>query len=211
MFDIHRIGNLTVHGATWILWLLALLSILGVAIAVERAIVLVSSRDDFTRLRRELRRLLDRGDRVAALKCLEASPSYEARVAAAGLRAEGSASAEERMAGEQQLMRLNMEHNLAFLGTLGNNAPFIGLLGTVIGIIRAFHELDRTRGQLSMGLMTEIGEALVATAVGLLVALPAIAAFNLFQRVIKARAGRADALGREILAYLKADRTAEGE
>ena len=96
-----------------------------------------------------------------------------------------------------------MERNLAFLGTLGNNAPFIGLLGTVIGIVRAFRELSESKGQMSAALMAEIGEALVATAVGLLVALPAIALFNLFQRTIRARLSRADALSGEVLAHLK--------
>ena len=107
------------------------------------------------------------------------------------------------MRGEQQVARLTMERNLAFLGTLGNNAPFIGLLGTVIGIVRAFRELSRAKGQMSTALMAEIGEALIATAVGLLVALPAIALFNIFQRSIRARSSRAEALSGEVLAYLK--------
>jgi len=108
------------------------------------------------------------------------------------------------MQGESELCKLSMEKNLALLGTLGNNAPFIGLLGTVIGIVRSFRELQSSSGQVSAGLMSEIGEALVATAIGLLVALPAVAAFNLFQRIIRARMGRANVLAHEILAYLKA-------
>ena len=115
------------------------------------------------------------------------------------------------MRGEQQVVRLNMERNLAFLGTLGNNAPFIGLLGTVIGIVRAFRELSHSKGQMSAALMAEIGEALVATAVGLLVALPAIALFNLFQRTIRARLSRADALSGEVLAHLKSRATGAAE
>ncbi len=70
-----------------------------------------------------------------------------------------------------------MERNLAFVGTVGNNAPFVGLLGTVIGIIRAFHELDQSGGQVSSGLM-----------------------------MIKARLGRGQALASEVLAYLKSTR-----
>ena len=58
------------------------------------------------------------------------------------------------MAGEAALAKLAMERNLAFVGTVGNNAPFVGLLGTVIGIIRAFHELDASGGQVSAGLMS---------------------------------------------------------
>ncbi len=108
------------------------------------------------------------------------------------------------MQGESELCRLSMEKNLALLGTLGNNAPFIGLLGTVIGIVRSFRALQASSGQVSAGLMSEIGEALVSTAIGLLVALPAVAAFNLFQRLIRARMGRASALAHEILAFMKA-------
>ncbi len=96
-----------------------------------------------------------------------------------------------------------MERNLAFIGTVGNNAPFVGLLGTVIGIIRAFQALDESQGQVSEGLMAEVGEALVATAIGLLVALPAVAAYNFFQRVIKGRLAWSDALGHDILASLR--------
>jgi biopolymer transport protein ExbB len=110
------------------------------------------------------------------------------------------------LAGETEFVRQAMEKNLIYLGSLGNTAPFVGLLGTVIGIIGAFHQLAQGVGQVSAGLMAEIGEALVATAVGLLVALPAVACHNLFQRVIATRVGRADALGREVLAHFKSAR-----
>jgi biopolymer transport protein ExbB len=112
------------------------------------------------------------------------------------------AEAEERMGAEAQLQRIRSERNLAFLGTLGNNAPFVGLLGTVVGIIGAFGQLDASGGQLTTGLMSEIGEALIATAVGLLVALPAVAAYNTFQRTIAVRLGQGDALGRHLLAAM---------
>jgi len=102
------------------------------------------------------------------------------------------------------LARLEMERNLVYLGTLGNNAPFIGLLGTVIGIVGAFHQLGNGIGQVSAGLMSQIGEALIATAIGLVVALPAVASYNLFQRIIVARIGRAEALEHDVLAYYKA-------
>ena len=66
-----------------------------------------------------------------------------------------------------------------FLGTLGNNAPFIGLLGTVLGVIEAFHQLSGGPAKAAMGnVMTGIAEALVATGVGLFVALPAVVAYN---------------------------------
>lgn len=202
--DIERTLNaLTLMGARWILWLLLALSVAAVAVIVERAVFLLLSRDDLRDLHRRLRVLLERENLAEARRLLEGSRSFEARIALVGLFAEGSGSAEERMAGECQLARLDMERSLMYLGTLGSNAPFIGLLGTVIGIIGAFHQLGAGVGQISAGLMSEIGEALVATAVGLLVALPAVAFYNLFHRIIKTRLGRADAIGRDVLAYFK--------
>ena len=113
---------------------------------------------------------------------------------------------EESLNGERLLAKSRMERNLAFLGTVGNNAPFVGLLGTVIGIIRAFQALNESQGQVSTGLMAEIGEALVATAIGLLVALPAVAAYNTFQRIIRGRLVWADSMGRDVLEYMKASK-----
>jgi biopolymer transport protein ExbB len=186
------------------LWVLVVLSVMALAIVIERAIVLLTSRDNVLRLRRELRELLGRQDLAGARRRLDASPSFEASIARAGLDADGAASAEERMRSEQQVARLTLERHLGFLGTLGSNAPFVGLLGTVIGVVRSFRKLAESTGQVSAGLLAEIGEALIATAIGILVALPAVAFFNLFQRAIKARLGQSEALRHEVLAYLKA-------
>jgi biopolymer transport protein ExbB len=116
------------------------------------------------------------------------------------------------MEGASALQRLKLEKRLAFLGTLGNNAPFIGLLGTVIGIIAAFDELGKVKMAAAGGasqlapeaVMARISEALVATAIGILIAIPAVAAFNAFQRVVKGTVANTDALGHLLLAHLKA-------
>jgi biopolymer transport protein ExbB/TolQ len=203
-----RLTAFSMLGAEWVMWLLVVLSVIVLAIVLERAYFLIASRDDLGALRAELAKKLRAGDVEGARRRLKASKSFEARIALAGLEAsdDGSASAEELMNGEAGLAKLAMERNLAFVGTVGNNAPFVGLLGTVIGVIRAFHELDQSGGQVSSGLMAEVGEALVATAIGLLVALPAVATFNLFSRMIRARLGRGSALGSEVLAHLKSRR-----
>jgi len=203
-----RLTAFAMLGATWVMWLLVVLSIIGLAIVLERAYYLITSRDDIRALKNDLLRLLQSGDVEGARKRLARSRSFEARVAAAGLLSvdEGAASAEQRIESESKLAKVQMERNLAFLGTVGNNAPFVGLLGTVIGVIRAFHSLDQSAGQITSGLMSQIGEALVATAIGILVALPAVAFFNFFQRVIRTRLARADALGGDVLAFMKAER-----
>jgi biopolymer transport protein ExbB len=200
-----RLTAFAMLGATWVMWLLVGLSIICLAIILERAYYFFATNEEFSGLLASLLGKLRDGDVDAAKSAMKASKSLEAQVALAGLESvdDGYASAEERMNKQQTLAKLAMERNLVFLGTVGNNAPFVGLLGTVIGIIRAFQELNNSQGQVSAGLMAEIGEALVATAIGLLVALPAVAFFNFFQRLIKTRATRADALGREVLAFMK--------
>lgn len=204
----NKLRALAGAGAGWVMWLLVGLSVIVIAIAIERAIVLFLSKEDVGELRRNLSSALGRGDLLAARGVVVASRSIEAQVLAAGLGAlpRGAAAVEERLASEAQLTKLAMERRLALLGTIGSNAPFIGLLGTVIGIIRAFHALDASGGQVSTALMSEIGEALTATAVGLLVALPAVAFFNFFQRQIAGRVARAEALGREMLSFVKDER-----
>jgi len=203
--NIERIQHITAYGSAWVLWVLIVASVIALGIVLERTVLFMSSRDNSANLRRDLRGLLSARDIAGARRRLDRSPSFEASIARAGLDADGVGSAEERILAEREVARLSLERNLGFLGTLGSNAPFVGLLGTVIGIVRAFHKLSESTGQVSAGLLAEIGEALVATAVGILVALPAIAFFNLFHRTIKARLGHSDALGNEVLAYLKSE------
>ena len=92
------------------------------------------------------------------------------------------------------------------LGTLGNNAPFIGLFGTVLGIIKAFNDLhaDPTGGINAV--MGSTSEALVATAVGILVAIPAVVAFNVFNRLMRSHLAHSDALAHSILSAMHTER-----
>jgi biopolymer transport protein ExbB/TolQ len=212
---IERITHLMVQsGAAWVLWLLFGLSAVSVALALERAWVFRRSRGDVAALVPRLRRLL-RTDPPAALRLLETSPTVEARVVAAGLleAPQGAASAEEAMAAALGLERARLERRLLFLGTVGNNAPFVGLLGTVIGVVGAFDELGKPQALSSaMGaaaslaperVMGTIAEALVATAVGLVVAIPAVAVFNYFQGRVAAALADAETLGHVLLAHLR--------
>jgi biopolymer transport protein ExbB len=208
-------------GAGWVLWLMLFLSVISLAIMLERAWLFWSLRDDTASLMRELGRLLRAGDLEGARRRLETSPSAEAAVVVAGIvEADlGPAAAEEAMAGASALQKLKLERRLAYLGTLGNNAPFIGLLGTVIGIVGAFEQLGKpdstgmAAGQttaISQAVYINIAEALVATAVGLLIAIPAVAAFNFFQRIVKTTLSNTDALAHVLLAHLKATGPGDG-
>jgi len=91
-------------------------------------------------------------------------------------------SAEERMGIALSEERLKLERNLSFLGTMGNTAPLLGLLGTVWGIMRAFHDMGRTGSAGPSVVAAGIAEALLTTAAGLLVAVPAVMIYNHYVR-----------------------------
>jgi biopolymer transport protein ExbB len=191
-------------GASPVMYLMLGLSAASVAVILERSWFYRTLSDDLESLARDLDGDLSTGDYSAAKARMGKSPSVEAQVVLAGLaHAErGVDAAEQAMIGATALQRLRLEKRLAFLGTLGNNAPFIGLFGTVIGIVQAFEKLGEASGSAGPAVMGSIAEALVATAIGLAVAIPAVAAFNWFQRRIKSIFGRTDALSRVLLAHL---------
>src|SRR5438105_15804316 len=156
----------------------------------------------------ELLRRCQSGD-LAGAAALAVSDSMEAEVVriAAGVAGSGDAAVEKAVQSTIDRRRLEYEQWLFILGTLGNNAPFIGLFGTVLGIIRAFADLavaNKGGGGTTTAsfVMAGISEALVATAVGLFVAIPAVLAFNIFQRLLKRVIGRSNALGNAIASGL---------
>jgi biopolymer transport protein ExbB len=220
--------SLAMVGAEWVMWILIGLSVFSIAIMLERGRFYWSLRDDLEKLAREIRDLLRRDDMDAARQRLEKSPSPAALIALAGLNEadRGADAANEAMLGATARSRMGLERNLAFLATVGNNAPFIGLLGTVIGIIQAFDALKDDQGAAAQAartgaanaaaavanagalgaterVMGTIAEALVATAIGLFVAIPAVAAFNFFQRKVRSIVSSGDTLTHVVLAHLR--------
>jgi biopolymer transport protein ExbB len=199
-------------GAEWVMWLLVVLSVVSVTIMVERAAFFWRRRLDAAKLATELEPLLRAGDVRDAQTLVKGSNAMEAIVVAAGLAEvhRGVHAASEAMLSAKGRERLQLESRLMVLGTLGNNAPFIGLLGTVLGIIKASHELTAAQaaGQTAASAaMGGIFEALVATAVGLFVAIPAVMAFNFFQRLVRTRSLQTDSLAHLVLSTCKPDET----
>jgi biopolymer transport protein ExbB len=200
----------TLLGAEWVLWLLIALSVISFAIMIERAYYFLTHSVDVEALSGDLRRLLGKGNVADARARVKGADAVEMQVVAAGLdEAErGVDAVAEAMVGQKARQRMRLERNLAFLGTLGNNAPFIGLFGTVLGIIKAFHDLGATNvkgAAIQQTVMAGISEALVATAVGLLVAIPAVVGFNYFNRRVRQSMANVDALAHVVLAQLKGE------
>ena len=198
-----RLLAITQLGADWVLWLLIGLSFVSVAIMVERALFFASRR---LAAADEVARRLLAGDLVGAVAAVEGRRGMEAEVVRAAVEQapRGPDSVEEVVAAQVERARLDYERRLAFLGTLGNNAPFLGLFGTVLGIIRAFADLAAHPGAGGAAtVMAGISEALVATAVGLFVALPAVVMFNLYTRWLRRSTQRSAVLGHAVVAWLK--------
>ncbi|MBI3182370.1 MAG: MotA/TolQ/ExbB proton channel family protein [Myxococcales bacterium] len=202
----NKLLGVTLSSAEWVLWLLVALSVLSVAVMLERAIYFSSNRLPSSE---ELAVKLAQGDleavrvAVADRKGMEAAVLREA-IAAAG---KGADTVEEVIAAAVARERPRYERFLSFLGTVGSNAPFVGLFGTVLGIIKAFHDLGKVSvkgAAVQQTVMAGISEALVATAVGLAVAIPAVVAYNVFTRSVKTVTGRTQALGHALTGHLRA-------
>lgn len=200
---VEKLLNMTLFGSEWVLWLLIAASVVSVAIMLDRIVFFLRIRDQFAYFSKTLINHLAAKDYDAAQKLCEETRVFEAQVAMQGFKVRklGAQNMEEAMESYILSQRKVLDRGLMVLGTLGNNAPFIGLFGTVLGIIKAFHDLgSNPQGGMSV-VMAGISEALVATAVGLLVAIPAVIAYNAFSRVIKNRLANAHAIIKVLMTY----------
>jgi biopolymer transport protein ExbB/TolQ len=192
-------------GSTWVMALLLLLSIASIGAIVERWLFFRKRGQGGEEMGDLLVALLEQGDRAAADDLLRRHPSMDAEVLLTSLRwakggPEGLASGVE---GEMTRRRRELERGMTLLGTLGNNAPFIGLLGTVIGVVVAFADLAQGSSKVQMDrVMGGIAEALIATGIGLFVAIPAVVAYNVFQKKIADIEDNVSSVGMRICALL---------
>jgi biopolymer transport protein ExbB/TolQ len=199
-------------GASMVLYILIGLSILSVGVVIERWWYFRKRKLDFAKTSADLEKFLRAGDLAGARKDLGKSPTVEAECVRDALAwfDEGIEAVQEILMKGIRQRRKVFESGLLFLGTLGNNAPFIGLFGTVLGVVSAFKELGAAQGAMSAGgggmnnVMGGIAEALIATAIGILVAIPAVVAYNIFQKKGADIEENTAALGNVIVASLKA-------
>jgi biopolymer transport protein ExbB len=206
--------NLALGGDAWVLWLLFLASVFSVGVMIERWRTFQrATPGNFSALMDALAQRLASRDVEGARGLARQSGRVEGRVAEAGLDSfeKGPATVEEVLYSRWLRERQLLEQRLIILGTLGNNAPFLGLFGTVLGIIKAFNDLALSgQGGVTV-VMAGISAALVATAFGILVAIPAVVANNYFITRLKQIQTNTDALSRILLAYLKEQDTRSGK
>jgi biopolymer transport protein ExbB len=221
MHIVDRTKNLMMNaGSAWVMWLLIALSAVSIVVIVERVLALRALNKDLTPLRRDLVNGLFEGGFAKARAILSNQRHPAALVALRGLaRTESETTArgaEEAMVAEAVAQKRSLESRFSFLATLGANAPFIGLFGTVVGILQAFDALGHSSaGTVSsiapQAVMSSISEALVATAIGLGVAIPAVFAYNMLERTVKSALEDAEIFSREIVSYLETRAGAEAQ
>jgi biopolymer transport protein ExbB/TolQ len=161
---------------------------------------------DTDRFNRELRGAFDRDELDRVVTKYKDDPAIPVQVALRGIaeRAKGPEAVAEAMHGERARWRRTADRNLIILGTLGNNVPFVGLFGTVLGVMAAFVELKSNTPEAQEKTLDLIAEALSATAFGLIVAIPAVVAFNYFSRRLKVVMTGADECAHQVLSLVHA-------
>jgi biopolymer transport protein ExbB/TolQ len=194
-------------GADWVNFVLIGVSVVGLAVFIDRVLFFVRTAERYPALRAAFSASLAASDLAAARRAVEGD-SLTRNVVRAGLElaARGErqpASVEQAMLGQLSEERGRYEARLSILATIGNIAPLIGLLGTVIGIVGAFYVLGKVgtvQASSNSLVMSSIGEALVTTGLGIAVAVPAVVAFNGLKAHVNGRLKQAEALSRELVA-----------
>ncbi|HEY4188568.1 MAG TPA: MotA/TolQ/ExbB proton channel family protein [Polyangia bacterium] len=206
---IQTILGLPIFRSEWVLYLLLFLSVASIGVMLERWVFFRRRSLDSGQVRDALAKFLDKGDYEGGAALLKKYDSLETNVALVGLQAAalGPESVEDLLVGALGQEKARYERRLNFLATLASNAPYIGLFGTVLGIIRSFRDLAANMADASSAVMAGLAESLVATAMGLLVAIPAVIAFNVFRGRVKDSVTNSQTLGAVLLSRLKAVET----
>lgn len=194
------------------LWILMVLFVVALAIGADRFWVLLNSKSANAKLVRLVTEKLSQNPATGedlAKEVAMAEYGVEGRIVAVTLKGwqhdEDTIQSYANAATVAE--RRYLSARLPILSTLGNNAPFIGLLGTVLGIMKAFRDLAGAADAGPQVVMKGISEALVATAMGLGVAIPCVMLFNYFSSVIKRKMSNSEEVTNIIVALRRATRS----
>ncbi len=202
METLFKIAEASAQG---ILWIMAVMSIASVAIMIERYFALRKIGKATSGMAKGFKLAIS-DQELGHLEKLSEDSSLEGRALGYGLtfvKNHGPNGLDELFNSFKITEKPALEKNLNILGTIASNAPYVGLLGTVMGIMKAFNDLAHGPGQGNEVVMAGIAHALVSTAIGLAVAIPAVVAFNLFQKKVGGVLNNIDAARDLCVAYTK--------
>jgi biopolymer transport protein ExbB len=180
-------------------------SVLSVVFILERGVYYLINLPNTDRFLDALKPLIAKKDLPAALTYCDRHRGPMARVVRATIEnsKESLESLTSLLSSLMKKEEVMLERFLGILGTLGNTAPFIGLLGTVIGIIKAFQSLSAAGSGGPNVVAAGIAEALVATAAGLIVAIPAVIFYNYYVSRVRQTVTDMEASVEQVLFWLK--------
>jgi len=207
-----RIFAVAHYADQMVLVLLLILCVVSIALIVERYFVLKNATSQSLAARVQVEEALRTGDLGMIRQVSQNKDSLEKKAfeLSQDRMQEGETEGiHEIFASVGALERSKLEKSLPFLATVGSNAPYIGLFGTVLGIMKAFHDMAHaTNGQSTV--MAGISAALIATAAGLMVAIPAVLAYNFYQRQVKLVLSNLDTFRDVMIAWIKTSRRQDG-
>jgi biopolymer transport protein ExbB/TolQ len=174
-----------IHLGGFTMYILLFCSFLSITILLERILYYRKrSKTKRTEFMTRIKRSLNGGNVEMAKEICRTSNAPFSRVVFCGLGLHGRLETEISNAMDREITieTIRLERFTSIVGTIGNTAVYIGLFGTVLGIIRAFHDIAAAgAGGMSI-VIGGVAEALVCTAMGLLVAIPAVIAYNYFMK-----------------------------
>lgn len=189
-----------------VLGILLILSVASVGMILERFFALRKISNESQRVRGRIKLALQSNSLEDVEDLAKDHASIEGRAASYAMkhmRDSGSKGLEEVFNTFSMTERPEMERFLGFLATVGSNAPYIGLLGTVLGIMKAFNDLATSPEAGQQTVMAGISMALVATAAGLFVAIPAVVAYNYYSKQVRGILLNIESVKELCLAYAK--------
>ncbi len=195
------------------MWILLAFSVLAVAVAIERLIVQWRFLDHARKLHEGVLSCLNRGAPEEGRSVCERSKSPLADVYLVGYARlkRGKAKAVESAVGRERVRVMgDLQNRLWILGTIGAVAPFVGLFGTVVGILAAMTKIGETNSNDFALVATPIGEALIATAAGIIVAVVAVIFYNYYNRRLSSISVESRLLTEEFLELLLDDEESDG-
>lgn len=201
-----RIFAVAHYADTAVLYLLIILTVMAVYLILNRYQTLKYASLSSKKLRSQIEKALTEGRYEFIEELAQDNKSIEGRICGVALqhfKKNGLVGIEEVFRAMTQMEKPRLEKSLGFLATVGSNAPYIGLFGTVLGIMKSFNDLAHATEAGQNTVMAGISAALVATAAGLLVAIPSVLAFNYFQKQVKAVLGSVDSVQELFMIYAK--------
>lgn len=201
-----RIFAIAHYADQGVLYLLITLTLMAVFLIISRYRVLDQASKNSKNLRQKIEQALIQSDYRFVEDLAQDQKSVEGRVCSVALQhfqKHGMQGLEEVFRTMAQVEKPKLEKSLGFLATVGSNAPYIGLFGTVLGIMKSFNDLAKASEAGQNTVMAGISAALVATAAGLLVAIPSVLAFNYFQKQVKGVMTSVDSVQELFMIYAK--------